>query len=281
MDFRPVERIFTACFFLFNIFLFILIYQQTTDIQLNKDSIYDHLKEDAIDFPALNNKQLKGNYISAEKTIFDYESFNSEVLVSFSNPPVIKKNKLVSSAKILLENKKYFEFGSEYKYFADFSNIASKDAHLDFYQVFQNVPLIDEISKLQLLPKDQAESSEIWEIGKYKQAHSKNIDTLLGQQTLISEEEAIKTLYNHMNIPEKSNILWIRLGYSRIANIHDKNIFVPTWFVKIQLYKGKTQIEKVNAINNSIITNTEIITIEKQAEDDSHELTTIDKINIP
>lgn len=276
MDFRPVEKIFTICFLLFNIFLFILIHQQTTNIQSNKDSnmtIYDHLREDSIEFPAINNKQLKGNYISAEKTIFNYEFFNSDILVYFSNPPVIKKNELISSAKILLKNKKYFEFGSEYKYFADFSNTASKEAYLNFYQVFQNIPLIDETSKLQLLPKDQAESSKTWKIEKYKQAHSKNIDTLLEQQALISEKEAIKTLYNHMIIPEKSNILWIKLGYSRIANIHNKNIFVPTWFVKIQLYKGKTQIEKVNAINNSIITNSEIITIESQAEDNSYDFT--------
>ncbi|MGO2638993.1 MAG: two-component system regulatory protein YycI, partial [Enterococcus viikkiensis] len=90
---------------------------------------------------------------------------------------------------------------------------------------------------------------------KYTQTRLKEIEPLREKMALYSEKEILNTLYINNNIPAKSTITNVYLGYFRTLEVREKNVYVPVWFVKIRTADKTTQIEKVNALNNQVITN--------------------------
>jgi regulatory protein YycI of two-component signal transduction system YycFG len=82
------------------------------------------------------------------------------------------------------------------------------------------------------------------------------------REELISESDAVTTLYNNSKIPNNAKIEWTRLGYTRSLKVRSKNVYIPCWFVSIKAGEN-TQVEMVNAMNNTVITNSTVAIVDK------------------
>ncbi|MDN5810420.1 MAG: two-component system regulatory protein YycI, partial [Tetragenococcus koreensis] len=55
---------------------------------------------------------------------------------------------------------------------------------------------------------------------------------------------------------------WRHLAYTLTLQVRGQNVYVPAWFVAIEDEDGQTQVERVNALTNRIITNSTVQTVE-------------------
>ena len=81
---------------------------------------------------------------------------------------------------------------------------------------------------------------------------------------MYSDQDAIETLYINNRIPPKSKIAWRMLGYTLSLQFRGTNVYVPAWFVAVDLFSSKNyQIERVNALTNQVFTSNSVQKVEK------------------
>ncbi|MCH4176640.1 MAG: two-component system regulatory protein YycI [Streptococcaceae bacterium] len=276
MDFKNIQNIFIAVFVILNFFLF-SIYQEnrakygSVSNQI-KSNIEYRLEKDDIEVDTLSTKHQKGYYLSAEKKelVTEFKNLDVKNIVESSNGEikatptnVIYLDKKVDDAAIkqLLKKSTSIYNASEYSYLSSFSYYDKKEGEIVLSQSYKSLPFLDENSRTVL---DLTVTDNLYKFTLISQNYLINIKPLREAEDLISEREAIIALYNNLRIPEKSKILSLQLGYTRIIELNRENVYVPTWFVKVQseVKSNKTtQIEKVNALNSNIITETTVTKI--------------------
>lgn len=160
--------------------------------------------------------------------------------------------KATSSFRRLMKDKQFIVDGEEYTYLPDISKKDNELGKIVGAQTYEGIPFIDETSRVTL---DIVKNDDQEQVSKYTQTRLKEIEPLREKMTLYSEKEILNTLYINNNIPSKSTITNIYLGYFRTLEVREKNVYVPVWFVRIKTSDKTTQIEKVNALNNQVITN--------------------------
>ena len=267
MDFKRVEGIFLIVFLFLNMFLY-YVYQEGKSEQnvastgSISENIEGRLRSDGITLPhSLSEKVQQGYYLSAEEGdlvtaakeqlegqewhVYDDQlvsdlALNTQVTVDDKNEMkqvkafVNKKSNVIQGAAYEL-NKHQSESGSNYI----------------FNQEWEGLPIYDETSQLNVY-LETLESGER-SIVSYDQTRLSNIEPLRDPQNLISEREALISLYTNNRLQAGDKVKWIDLGYTRIYTVREKNVYIPAWFIAVENSKSSVQVERVNAFSNTII----------------------------
>lgn len=272
MDFRKIEWIFFLVFVGLNIFLFSIYWNNQHEQSLvtssnQREDILQRLDNDEIKIKEdVSDENREGYYLSAEQdnfetllgasgnqTIARNSNITDRVLTSY--PGGEKKfdlKKATSSFNRLMKDADFIMDGQEYTYLPDISKKDDELSKIVGAQSYEGIPFVDETSRVTL---DIEKNNDQEQIIKYTQTRLKEIEPLREKMTLYSEKEILNTLYINNSIPSDSTITNIYLGYFRTLEVREKNVYVPVWFVKISTPDKTTQIEKVNALNNQVITN--------------------------
>ena len=271
MDFRKIEWIFFLVFIGLNIFLFSIYWNNQHEQSLvtnsnQREDILHRLENDDIKVTdEVTDEHKEGYYLSAEQDTFDslvngdansiagIWGISDKTLNSTpTSDPEFDLKKANSSFKHLMKDKEFIMNGEEYTYLPDISKKDDDLGKIVGAQTYEGIPFIDETSRVTL---DIVKNNDQDRVSKYTQTRLKEIEPLREKMTLYSEKEILNTLYINNNIPNKSTVTNIYLGYFRTLEVREKNVYVPVWFVKIKTSDKTTQIEKVNALNNQVITN--------------------------
>lgn len=232
-----------------------------SDIQ----GVYDverRLDSEHITYPSpLATDHYEGYYLSAIQDNFkEFQSFiNSDKIYldhytlyyefDEENRPVFSKNSLRDEI-IDYVHQDIPILGSEYQYIETFFNTPLQPI---FAQTWEDIPFFDETSQLKLelseLPK---ENNQLY-LKSYTQTHLIHIEPLREKQSLISEKDAIFSLYLNNKLPSDSIIQGTLLAYSSIFTVQEKIVYIPVWFVAVETHKDMIQIERVNAFNSMVL----------------------------
>lgn len=263
MDFKRIETIFLVAFLSLNLFLGYTLFQgREAAVAANEDTLSYNLekkfKEDSISYDKkISKDQGEGYYLSAVQTsLYAHEQNELRGQSYYQEGPILKstfqaanqvvtqKNNADQTFREILDNKHQVTFGIEY-----FPSTATGNKFL-YSQVWEGIPFIDETAQLFF---DTKENGEELIVTGYEQAHLESIEALREKQDLISEYDALRTLYLNNKIPTDSTIVSRELGYTRIFTVRGKNVYIPAWFVTIETSKKNQQVERVNAFTNAIL----------------------------
>lgn len=263
MDFKRIEFIFLCAFLSLNLFLCYSYYQgkinQAQNTEVNSvATIETRLTSDKISFPKKLSEDIsEGYYLSAAATDFteiehDYtpkESQNKYTFgMAFSTPEKMS-NKLSDKEWLsFIKENPQIALGKDYK---SVHKLTDNKEVRTFSQIYEELPFNDETSELVLEEVEESKGSLL--VTGFMQSHLSEIEPLREKQELITEKEAIDTLYMGNKIPYEGSILQTQLAYTRIFTIRGKNVYVPAWFVLIKDNKKNVHMERVNAFANSII----------------------------
>ncbi|WP_462259338.1 two-component system regulatory protein YycI [Vagococcus teuberi] len=267
MDFRRVEGIFFIVFLFLNMFLY-YIYQEGRDTQdyISTGSISENLEErlkaDHIEVPDnLSKVKKEGYYLSAEEDELvddareqltdqswqvNNHQLTSQVLVQPDT--IVRKSKDMESVNQFIRGSSNVLYGKDY--------VLNKEETIPFKnyiynQTYEGIPFYDETSQLSIVISQEKSDSN--QITSYKQTHISRIEPLREVQSVISERDAIISLYTNNRIQSGDKVKWLHLGYTRIFTVRGKNVYIPAWFVSVESSKNVTQTERINAFTNAII----------------------------
>lgn len=78
-------------------------------------------------------------------------------------------------------------------------------------------------------------------------------------QSTISSWKAIQNLYVYRELTNNSKVLWIKLEYSKLTEVRNSIILLPTWVVEIENKTTKmSSIKRVNAFTGQVIQNNNV-----------------------
>lgn len=286
MDFKRIEAIFLVAFLCLDIFLF-SIYRQSQNEQtpINNSStikITQHLKEDKIKYEGkISSEHTDGYYLSATQTNLNTELQNMKKAKKLENVDVLrssvkdnllsltpekdlsvnKKGQIPTLVRETLTNQKEIILGKDYRYQDEIHQ--QSDGYLDVYacQKYEGIPINDITAQIKFTLK---KNDENYRLEKIQQMHLSNLTALREKMPLVSEEDALTTLYINNKLSKNDEILWSKLAYTLVLQVRGKNVYVPAWFVSIRHEDKKEQVEIVNAFRNRIITNAAVRKVENK-----------------
>ncbi|AYW45471.1 two-component system regulatory protein YycI [Tetragenococcus koreensis] len=285
MDFRKIGWIFFFTFLGLNIFLF-SIYKKADDQENvvyrtdQKVPIEDRLDSEDITYSGdFSQKQHKGYYLSGDPT--DMNQALDEERERLDDPDLLNEQtstegqtlthnitdeKAITepsqAADVLdqfLQQEDQVLFGEQYSYLKDVSSFSGDYPTLVAAQSYEGIPIDDSSSRIEIELSNQDDKLSF---NNYTQTHISDLVPLREAISLYSEEEIINTLYVNNKIPNNSEIKWRHLAYTLTLQVRGQNVYVPAWFVAIEDEDGQTQVERVNALTNRIITNSTVQTVE-------------------
>lgn len=286
MDFKRIEAIFLVAFLCLDIFLF-SIYRQSQNEQtpINNSStikITQRLKEDKIKYEGkISSEHTDGYYLSATQTNLNTELQNMKKTKKLENIDVLrssvkdnllsltpekdlsvnKKGQIPTLVRETLTNQKEIILGKDYRYQDEIHQ--QSDGYLDVYacQKYEGIPINDITAQIKFTLK---KNDENYRLEKIQQMHLSNLTALREKMPLVSEEDALTTLYINNKLSKNDEILWSKLAYTLVLQVRGKNVYVPAWFVSIRYEDKKEQVEIVNAFRNRIITNAAVRKVENK-----------------
>ncbi len=286
MDFKRIEAIFLVAFLCLDIFLF-SIYRQSQNEQtpINNSStikITQRLKEDKIKYEGkISSEHTDGYYLSATQTNLNTELQNMKKAKKLENVDVLrssvkdnllsltpekdlsvnKKGQIPTLVRETLTNQKEIILGKDYRYQDEIHQ--QSDGYLDVYacQKYDGIPINDITAQIKFTLK---KNDENYRLEKIQQMHLSNLTALREKMPLVSEEDALTTLYINNKLSKNDEILWSKLAYTLVLQVRGKNVYVPAWFVSIRHEDKKEQVEIVNAFRNRIITNAAVRKVENK-----------------
>lgn len=289
MDFKRIEWIFFLVFFGVNIFLF-SIYREGLQDESNvsysdrTETLEHRLEKENIDHKGEFSKaQIEGYYLSGENTNFyeviqqkrvelgdsNFLRYSTDIIENglirypTSNYYIDPKDVEATLSEFLSNNENLL-YGDEYSYLSQFSNLTGDFPEVVVSQSYEGIAFRDDSAEISL-SLEKHETDELFKIASYTQYHIENIEKLREKSTLYSERDAVETLYINNKIPSNSTITFTKLAYSCIYQIREKNVYVPVWFIGISSNGTTMQVEQVNAMSNTIITNNTVTRVEKHS----------------
>ncbi|QZN88261.1 two-component system regulatory protein YycI [Vagococcus lutrae] len=264
MDFKRIEFIFLITFLSLNLFLAFSYFQgqaETTQLPESSylDNIESRLKEEKITIPHdFSTQEKEGYYLSALPTNFEEREVTKNarlndamtVVEDLESIPIvdISKKNVRQEVESFVTNSEDIAERESYTY----SSALSEPPYAFVYtQSFEGIPFYDGSSKLVITLEDTANGRLT--LSQFSQTHIEDVEPLREKQILITEHDAIVTLYLASRIPNGATIKQTTLAYTKIFSVRGKDVYVPTWLIWIENKDKELQIEKINAFSNSII----------------------------
>lgn len=261
MNFKRVEIIFLFTFLAIDIFLFGM-YQQNQNLQSenvsqgdSNSTIIKEMKNDQIKVGKLSDKEQAAYYVSGTRTntlqqkmgqlTNQSTSFNDYELTSeFTQPINVAQDAPQETINKMLTDSTFILYGQQYQYSKELSDANT----LVYTQKALGRNIYSAVGQIRFEINDQHQL-----IG-YTQRYLEDIKSLREKSETISEERALIWLYQYNEIPNNTRIKWSKLEYTKLVNIDDNCVLIPTWVVAIKYNNSPTiQIKRINAFTGSII----------------------------
>ena len=261
MNFKRVEIIFLFTFLAIDIFLFGM-YQQNKNLQTENVSqgdanstIIKEMKNDQIKVGSPSNDEQSAYYVSGTKTTVLQQkmgqltnqstNFNDHELTSeFTQPINVAKKAPQNTVNKLLTDSTFVLYGQQYQYSKELSDKNT----LVYTQKAMGRMIYSGVGQLRFAINDQNQ------LTGYSQQYLENIKSLREKSETISEERALIWLYQYNEIPNNTRIKWAKLEYTKLVNIDNNCVLIPTWVIAIKYNNSPTvQIKRINAFTGGII----------------------------
>lgn len=266
MDFKRIETIFLIAFIGLNFFLlkvYLTGVAETPKISsndANTETLEERLAKDKVTIGLhrkFSDEIHEGYYLSASETAFiagnnNYRSVKNGKLSVFIGSSLINlldEKKPENTATILQQNGLNIAHYEEYVYSKELSESSKQIVYI---QKWNELEFIDDTAQLtfNFERNDDNRVNNMW----YEQTHIENIEPLREKQNLCTEAEAVNVLYANNKFPADTTLKWTKLAYTRLLEVNGRNVYIPAWFVGIEVGKNTIQVERVNALTQSILT---------------------------
>lgn len=262
MNFKRIEIIFFIAFIALDIFLIFSYIQQTTMVdsttnitQGSDDSIIKSIRNDQITIGSIGDDRKEGYYFASPSNNnlkedaenlryqeWDYE--NNKLTGEF--PTVIRIKDMNNPQKTLdavVKNTDQIVHGKQYRYSKGLSN----KNMITYTQVVEGVPVYAPEGQLRFTVKNGY-------VTGYTQRYLEKPDLLREKRQTISGKKALIWLYQYNKLPANSEIKDATLAYTKLLNVNDNTIYIPTWNFTIQSKNsGSEQVRRINAFTGAIM----------------------------
>lgn len=264
MNFKRIELIFLVTFIAIDIFLFGM-FRQNMNMQAENVSqdntnstIIKEMRNDQIKFGNLSTKQGNAYYISGAQTD-DLRSITSqlgnqtphyvdnEIQSEFKQPVDVDADNPNKTIDKLIKDPSFVASGTDYEY--------SKDLSTDQTVVYVQKAINHNIYSSEAQIKFFLNTDH--QIVNYTQTHLNDVTILREKAETISEQRALIWLYQYNEIPNNTQIVWTKLGYTKLITVAPDIVFIPTWIVAVKTQNSsQVQLKKINAFTGGIIRET-------------------------
>lgn len=256
MDWSKTKTIFIVVFSILNVFLYSLYIDRYTEAErielLPESTIDEKLRGDNITYSALPEVSEDKPYVRGESKSFAGTELDIDGIVNvledrmlqvtYDEPVDLEGDKADALAAFIEEE---VPESSEYSLW----QIDEDQNHAVFFQQMAGVPLF--YSKGGQLTVFWDENDAV--IG-FEQTLFDNIIENEEQKKLISPLQAIHTLYQKSLLETNSRITEAELGYSTHVQVSEnRQMFVPTWRIRVKDSEGEETDHFVNAIKDGVI----------------------------
>lgn len=264
MDFKRIQMILIATFSILNLYLLSVLLDKNEALNFGNASsvvnLQEGLRNDSITAPELSTENREIPFIKTDKDTYLADHFKDlpnqttkmegSKLVSILTEPI--QLKLTEGNNLPVQLAPLQEFmdqgnilkGEEYV----FLSYQVINRQIIFMQVVNSIPIADSTGSLIFtLNKDL-------EVISYEQTHTGPAEIQGRNRTVISEQNAIESLYLSNQIPSKSTIKNLTLAYFQTLSLDDMNIYSPMWYVEIVRENVPVQVKRVDALTGNIIT---------------------------
>ena len=264
MDFRRIEWICVVVFVALDSFLGWSMTQNqrvylSTGTTGGTSQVMRDIHDDDIALPTLSTKTGTGAYLAsrgntdleknyakiakrADLSININKSNYATLTASLNNPLTLKKHDVADQLTDWVQDGNVL-YGRHYVYQKDLSS----DTSYVFAQKVNGKLLLDDRGQLVLTVRSG-------HLTKYTQTYVDQLLTMRNDEALISEREAVTTLYQSNEIVANSRVIWIHQGYAWLLDAKGSTVYIPAWFVGIESKNSKNvSIKRVNAITKAVI----------------------------
>lgn len=262
MDWNKTKTIFIVVFSILNVFLYSMYvnsYNESKKLDvIGQTNIDDELKVAHIKIADLPTTVENTSYISGKTKLF---SAQDTVGLAANQTFQFSPSKLVLTSKISipyqLENvdtehltefvQSYAPMGKEYKLFT----IDEKSRVATFFQM---------ANKQTIFYNESAYIKVKWDGNKqvtnYEQTAFKNLKSFGEESTLVTPNQAVKTLFKKGYLPEYSRVTKAELGYSTLVPLTETRVLSPTWRIHVEVPKNDKMVSEdmfINAVDGQYI----------------------------
>lgn len=256
MDWSKTKTIFIIVFSILNVFLYSLYIDRYTEAErielLPESTIDEKLRGDNITYSALPDSSEDKPYVRGESKSFSETEVDIDgvanvleermLQITYDEPVAMEGDKEEALQAFIDEE---VPESSEYTLW----KIDEDQNQAVFFQQITGVPLFH--SKGGQLTVFWDENDAI--IG-FEQTLFDNIIENEEQKKLISPLQAIHTLYQKSLLATNSRIVEAELGYSTHVQVSEnRQMFVPTWRIRVKDSDGEEADHFVNAIKDGVI----------------------------
>ena len=258
MDWNKTKTIFIVVFSVLNVFLYSLYINRHTEAQnvqvMWETTIEESLQADNIKYEQLPDYNEEYFYISAE-----IATFTGDQLKGFKNQEfdIVDPTHLYSKLKVPVslpnkkENADFKEFLLEYVVDGEeyvLWKVDKERKHALFFQIVNDDPIYF---------NENAMLNVYWDsdgaITSYDQRMFGEFVNYNKKKDLLAPIQAINTLYSRSYLKPDSTVLGMTLGYSTRSQLTKRQVFAPTWHVRVELKDGGIEEYFINAIEGKII----------------------------
>ena len=259
MDWSKSKTIFIVVFLIMNVFLYtqyLDVYSQGQQVEiLGEKTIEAKLKDDNITYAsALPSSVEEVSYSSGKIRNFTKDDIVSNTLM---DTKIIDNNKLESTLykpvplKSIDDESSFNEFTQNYV-------VEGKDYVLwEINQAEGYALFFQKINNRTLYYNNSGYLKLYWnsnnEIYKYEQSMLEKIENLEQEVNAFLPLQVLQALYSKNLLPTDSEILSMNLGYSTLVQFTEKQVFAPTWLVRVKNTEGEVEEHFINAIEGKVI----------------------------
>lgn len=269
MDFKRIQIILIVTFSVLNLYLLSVLLDKNESLNFGNPSsavnLQEGLRSDSIKAPDLSTDNVEIPFIKTDKDTFletHYKDLpnqttrmESNKLISMLTEPIeLNLNETMNLSVQLAPLQEFIDNGNvlkgeEYT----FLSYQVFNRQIIFMQTVNGVPIADSTGSLIF------NLSEDKEVISYEQTHTGPAEIQGRKRTVISEQNAIESLYLSNQIPNKSTIKNLTLSYFQTLSLEDMNIYSPMWYVEIVCENVPVQVKRVDALTGNIITISKIV----------------------
>lgn len=269
MDFKRIQIILIVTFSVLNLYLLSVLLDKNESLNFGNPSsavnLQEGLRSDNIKAPDLSTENTEIPFIKTDKDTYLGDHFkdlpnqttrmeNNKLISMLTEPIKLYLNEETNLSVQIAPLREFIDSGNVLKgeeyTFLSYQVI---NRQIIFMQAVNGVPIADSTGSLIFnLNEDK-------EVISYEQTHTGPAEVQGRDRTVISEQNAIESLYLSNQIPNKATIKNLTLSYFQTLSLEDMNIYSPMWYVEIVRENVPVQVKRVDALTGNIITVSKIV----------------------
>ena len=258
MDWSKSKSIFIVVFLILNIFLYtqyVDVYTQGQKVEvLSEKTTEAKLKDDNITYTTLQDTVGKASYLLGNMRNFEENGLPSNniaefqiiddyiVKATFDNPVLLKDS---------LNETVFNEFASTYVY------EGNKYVLWDIFEDKRYALYFQKINERTVFYNTSGYLKVYWnennEVYAYEQTMLEKIEQFKQKDSIIPQIQVLQALYTRNLLKPDSQVIDMNLGYSTLVQLPQKQVFAPTWEVRVRNADGQVEEHFVNAFEGTVL----------------------------